>query len=376
MKFKRYAVLALVLVFGIAVSGIPAIAKPIKVGFVGPLTGTASYLGQEPLRAMELEIDAVNKAGGILGRKIELVKYDDTASPPEALNAINRAITRDGVCAILGPYTSSAVLASMRDAEKSKVPMITNAIAIKITEQGNKYIFRVNVTSDIQAQALAEYIGKVMGIKEVAFIYPSDDFGMSQMKSFSKSGKSYGVSIVAEESHLPGTTDFYTIMTKLKASKANAVIIASLIAEGTQIVIQARELGVKQNLLAFGGLSDDKFQKMAGKAAENVMMLTQFEATHPRNEASKAFITSFQKRYGSLPNQYAGQGHAMITILFDAIKRAGSDNSAKIRDALAATKGYPTTLGNISFLPNGQAIIKTMIAIVKDGKRVVHYEPK
>jgi branched-chain amino acid transport system substrate-binding protein len=320
-------------------------------------------------------MDMVNSAGGLLGRKVEMVKYDDAASPPEALAAVNRAIIKDKAIAILGPYTSSAVLASMKDAAKAKVPMITNAIAQKITEQGNKFIFRVNVTSDIQARALAEYTGKVMGVKKAAFIYPSDDFGMSQKKSFTKYAKQFGVRLVAEESHVPGSTDFYTILTKLKPSDAEVVIIASLIAEGTQIVIQASELRLRQKLLAFGGLSDDKFQKMAGKAAEGVMMLTQFEATHPRNEAAKEYIEAFKKRYGSPPNQFAGQGHAMIAVLFDAIKRAGTDNPVKIRDAIASTSNLPTTLGALSFEPNGQGIIKTMIAIVKDGRRIVHYEP-
>lgn len=346
-------------------------AEPIRVGFVGPLTGSGSFLGQTGVKAVELAVEEFNAAGGLNGKRIQLYKYDDQAIPAEGLAALNKLIDEDKVIAIVGPFNSSVTLAVMGTAEKKQVPLITTATNTNICNQGNKYVFRTTMDNEGQGVKLADYVMDTMGMKNVALIYGNDDFGNELQSIFDRSAASKGVKIVAKESYNPGTTDFYGSLTKIKSKQPEAIVICGYIEEGSQILRQSKELGIETKFFSYGAFADDLLLELAGDAAEGVMMMTLFEPDFPINDVGKHFVKVYKDKYNEEANSYSGESYGSALVLLQALRDTKSLDGKGVRDALSALPGVEVPLGDMSFDERGQSVVKSLVGLIKDGKRIL-----
>ncbi|MDB5798855.1 MAG: branched chain amino acid family transporter, periplasmic ligand binding protein [Paucimonas sp.] len=329
-------------------------SSTIKIGLVQPLTGSVAYNGTADVEGSKLAVEERNAKGGVLGKKIELVIEDGQCKPANSVNAAEKLIQKDKVVALSGAFCSSATAAVMPVAEKYKMPMVTGVSSkADLTEKGNKYFFRATETDALLAKTFAKILTKNLALKNVAYIGVNDDWGRGGVDEFSKQLTSLGAGTAMKEYFDHGTTDFYTLLTKLKASKADGVFVAAETQDGSILVKQMKELGLNIKVFGVGSWATADFIKLAGPASEGIYAAVPYSATMdaPKNVA---FAKAYQAKYNVFPGKYGAAGYNAMNILMDAIQRAGSTDAEKIREALVKTD-YEGPNGRFKFDQNGQA---------------------
>jgi branched-chain amino acid transport system substrate-binding protein len=353
-----------------AAAFVTASAQTIKIGVFGPMAGDAAAMGQTEKEGAELAIKEKNDAGGIRGKQIEAIYADDGGKPEEAVNVAKRLISRDGVVITIGSITSPASLAAAQVSRQSEVPQIVvSGTAQRITTQGNKWVFRSSVPDTKLAGDLVEFIHeKFPKLKKFAFLYVNDDFGRGGFEAFKAAGQKYGFETVADERYTRGDIDFTAQLGHIKASPAEALIEWSRYAEGALIAKQFVQTGLK--LVRFGsdGFASPKYIELGGPAVNGVYYTSHFSvATSEGIPAARAFMEKYQKMFGKVPDAYAAEAYDAVKLAIAAIEKAGSENPAAIRDALANEK-MESVRGPFAFDAKGDPVLVTHIVKVVDGK--------
>ncbi|MET0961740.1 MAG: ABC transporter substrate-binding protein [Noviherbaspirillum sp.] len=333
----------------------PVLAQEtIKVGLVQPLTGSVAYNGIADVNGSKLAVDERNKAGGVLGKQIELVIEDGQCKPANSINAAEKLIQKDKVVALSGAFCSSATAAIMPVAERYKIPLITGVSSkADLTEKGNKYFFRAAETDALLSRAFAKILANDLKLKNVAYVGVNDDWGRGGVEEFSRDLSEAGVKTVAKEYFDHGTTDFYTLLTKLRASNADAIFVAAETQDGSILVKQIKELGLKIKVFGVGSWATADFIKLAGPASEGIYAAVPYASTM-QGAGNQAFVRLYSTRYNEQPSKYGNAGYNAMNILMDAIQRAGSTDAEKIRVALRGTD-YDAPNGKYRFTDKGQA---------------------
>lgn len=353
-------------------------AEPIKVGVILPFTGGSSIAATEIFNGITLALDEVNAAGGALGRKIELIREDDESVPTKGVTAAQKLITRDRVVALIGTYNSAVALPASDVARKAKIPMVTGgSTAVTVTKAntpGDPWFFRHFPGSDDQGTQSAQDVVLRLKKNKLAILYENTTYGKDLEKTFREVTTKAGATIVSSETYNHGDTDFYTLLTKLKSLGPDAVYVAGLVAEGTAILRQARELGLKTQFVGSGGLMSDKLIELAGPAAEGFAISTMYEPS-TNNPVGAEFGKRFQKRFGVAANTHSALGYDAMRIVADAIRRAGSTEGIAIRNAVMATKDFEAVQGppgtKVVYDDIGGARFKIGLSVVRDGKRIL-----
>lgn len=369
-----FASLAMVLALATAAGA----ADPVKIGVILPFTGGSSIASSEIWNGITLALEEANGAGGVLGRKIELVKEDDESVPTKGVTAAQKLITRDKVVALLGTYNSAVALPASDVARKAKIPMVTGgSTAVSVTKAntpGDPWFFRHFPGSDAQGTQSAQDVVVRLKKKRLAVLYENTAYGKDLEKTFREVTTKAGATIVSSETYNHGDTDFYTPLTKLKSLAPDGVYIAGLIAEGAAILRQASELGLKTQFIGSGGLMSDKLTELAGPAAEGFAISTMYEPS-TNNAVGAEFGKRFAKRFGVAANTHSALGYDALRVLVDALQRARSTEGLAIRNALMATKDFQAVQGppgtKVVFDEIGGAHFKIGLSVVKDGKRVL-----
>ena len=348
----------------------PASAQTIKIGVFGPLTGDAAAMGSSEKEAVELAIKEKNDAGGIRGKKIEAVYGDDAGKPEEAVNVAKRLISRDEVLITIGSISSPASLAASQVSRQSETPQIVVAgTAQRITTQGNKWVFRSPVPDTKLVADLADFINeKFPKLKKFAFLYVNDDFGRGGFEAFKAAGQKYGFEIVADERYTRGDIDFTAQLGRIKASPAQAMIEWSRYTEGALIAKQYVQTGL--NLVRFGsdGVATPKYVELGGPAVDGVYFTTHFSvATGADIPAARTFMDKYQKAFGRVPDAYAAEAYDAITLALLAIEKAGKEDRAAVRDALAGLS-FESVRGPFKFDEKGDPLLVTHVVKIVDGK--------
>ena len=339
---------------GMMLLGAAAQAETVKIGLVQPLTGSVAYNGKTDVNGSKLAADERNARGGVLGKQIELAIEDGQCNPATSVNAAEKLIQRDKVVALSGAFCSSATLAVMPVAENYKLPLITGVSSNpQLTEKGNRWFFRATETDALLAKSFAKILAQQLKLKNVAYIGVNDDFGRGAVNEFEKRMTELGATSVMKDYFEHGTTDFYTLLTKLKSSGADGVFVAAETQDGSILVKQKAELGLTLKVFGVGSWATADFMALAGEAAEGIYAAVPyaFTMTTPKN---KAFVEAYTARYNEPPGKYSAAGYNAINILVDAIDRAGSTAPDKIRDALTRTN-YEGPNGRFEFDEKGQA---------------------
>lgn len=344
----------------------------IKVGANFELTGNVANYGNATIEGLQLAIDEANEAGGINGKKIELVSVDDKSEAAESINAATKLISDDDVKIIVGPATTGLVLAETQTATDAKVPIIAPcATSPEATVENGKvkpYVFRSCFIDPQQGEVMATFAAKDLKAKTaVIYVDNSSDYSKSLAKVFKEKFEAAGGKIIMEEAFLQKDQDFKATLTKLKTANADVMFVPAYYEEVGKIVKQAREMGINSAILGTDGWDDTKVVDIAGADALN----NTFFSTHysEKDAEVQGFIEAYKKKYNRAPNVFAALGYDAGKMLVDALKRAGSGDTEKIREALEATKDLKVGTGTISMDKNHNPIKTAVILEMKNGEK-------
>jgi branched-chain amino acid transport system substrate-binding protein len=351
-------------VFAVAATAVlagPAVGQEtIKIGVTEPLTGAFAASGNYVTQGARLAEDEINKAGGVLGRKIQLVVEDNKSNPTEAVATAEKLINSDKVTVMMGAWSSTLTLAVMPKIEEYKVPLLVETSSSgKITTSGNPYIFRISPTSEMEARAFIPFIKK-LGIKKADFLVSNNDFGLGAAKEFADMAKKEGVQIGVVETMDPKATDFSAQLAKIKASGGDTLFVTTAVEQITLLLKQANDLQLKTRIITTGGSSSpDQLIEQAGAAANGSMHLVFFTPWFPEAvknpEIAKKFVALWnEKKYNAGGLTEGFRGWDGIHTIAAAIKAAGSTDAAAITKALWNVKVKGVN-GDIAFIKQGPA---------------------
>jgi len=357
MKFR----LSLSFVFSLVMCffALPAVtqAQDIVVGTSVALTGKYARTGQEQLQGFEMWVDDVNARGGLLGRKVALKYYDDESKPDTGAKLYEKLITDDKVDLLIGPYSSAVTMAASTVAEKHNFPMVSSgASAAEIWSRGYKNVFGLYTLAQTYMDQILEF-GKHKGLHKIALIYANTEFPRAVGEGVKATAKKLGMKVVFEEEYGKASTDFSSMIIKIKSRKPDMVIGGSYLPDSVAFMRQAKENRLYAKIFAFAvgpGLPD--FGKNLGADAEGVMGNTQWEPTLKLPGVEK-FAEKYKAKYGHEPGYHAGGGYGAGEVLEAAVKKAGSTDRDKVRAALSSLD-IVTTFGRYKVDATGQQIGK------------------
>jgi branched-chain amino acid transport system substrate-binding protein len=346
---------------GAALLGGAAVAQDtIKIGVSQPLTGPFAASGNYVAQGAKIAEEEINKAGGVLGKKIQLIIEDNKSNPTEAVATAEKLIVRDKVPVMLGAWSSTLTLAVMPKLEEYKVPMLVETSSSgKITTSGNPYIFRISPTSEMEAKAFSPLFKK-MAIKNVAFLSTNNDFGLGAANEFAKAAESEGVKVVAKETMDPKATDFSAQLAKIKASGADTVFVTTAVEQATLILKQAKDQQVTARIITTGGsVSPDQLIAQAGEAANGSYHLVFFTPWFPEAvknpEIAKKFVALWNAKGHNVGGLTEGfRAWDGLHVIVAAIKAAGKAEPEAITKAMWGVKVAGIN-GDIAFIKQGPA---------------------
>ncbi len=343
----------------LALGSFAAIAnEPIKIGSILSVTGPAAFLGDPELKTLQLYVEEINKKGGVLGRQLQLVHYDDGSDANKANGFAKRLIDDDKVDLIVGGTTTGSTMSTVPLVEKAGVPFISLAGAVVIVEPVKKFVFKTPHTDRMAAEKVFEDMKK-RGISKVALLSETSGFGQSGKKETEAVAAKYGVTLVANETYGPKDTDMSPQLTKIKNTAGVQAVFVFGLGQGPAIVTKNyKQLGITLPLYQSHGVASDEFLKLAGPAAEGVRLPSpaqlipeKLPAGDPQKPVVTAYDKAYKERYKQDVSTFGGYAYDGLMIAVDAIKRAGSTDKAKVRDAIEATKGFVGTSGTFNMSP-------------------------
>lgn len=349
--------------------------KDIKIGGNYEMTGGIANFGTQTTNGIKLAFKEANAAGGVLGKQLTFIIADNKSEPAEAANAITKLITQDKVVAVLGPVSSSNVLATLQIAQDNKIPVLTaTATNPKVTVDSGKirpYVFRGCFIDPFQGKVMADFAVKSVKAKTAAiYIDNSSDYSKGLAEVFEASYTQAGGKIVAKEGFLQKDTDFKATLTKIKATNPDVIFIPAYYEEVGKIVKQARELGIMVPLLGTDGWDDSKLVDIAGAAPLNNGFFSNHYSSQDKDPNIVKFVEAYKKEYGHEPSALAALGYDSGLMIIDAIKRAGSADPEKIREALERTKDLQVSTGILTLDANHNPVKSAVVIEMKDGKQV------
>ncbi|MDJ0819765.1 MAG: ABC transporter substrate-binding protein [Desulfobacterales bacterium] len=362
---KKITLIALTVLFAAAGPSSMAAADTIKIGFHAPLTGFAASDGKSASEGAGLAIEQVNSAGGVNGRMLELVVYDDQAKPAQAIPIANKLIGQDKVVMGVSGSYSGPTRSAAGVFQEAAVPYIAAyAIHPDITRAGN-YVFRTSFLGEVQGRGGAKLIGDLLNKKRVVVVTLQNDFGKSLAAGFKSKAADFGIKILNEYQYSIKDRQFGSIVAKVKADKPDAVYASGYYFTAGPLVSQLRAAGVKVPIIGQEGYDSQKFIEIAGPAAEGIIITTSLDRDSDVPE-TKNFISAFEKKAGFKADMVAASAHTAVLVAADALKRAGSTDPEAIRKSVAATNLRVST-GTISFNSLGEVLKAVQNQIVKNG---------
>jgi branched-chain amino acid transport system substrate-binding protein len=373
---KRLSLLIFCAALGVAGSALAQ--ETIKIGEFGSLTGDNASFGISQNNGVQMAVQEINAAGGVLGKKIDLTVEDNQTKQGETTTIARKLISQDHVVAIIGEVASSKTLEAAPIAQAAKIPLIaTAATNPKVTQTGD-YVFRVCFTDDFQAVVIARFILEKLKDKNVAFM---TDVKQDYSVGLTKIAKDYlaknGGTIVKEQSYSSGDKDFRAQLTDIKSANPDVIVITGYYPEASLIAKQARQFGIKATLVGGDGWDGSSLIPVGGKAIEGSYFSNHF-STEDKSPLVQDFVKKYKEKYNTVPDAFAALGYDATKLLADAIKRAGSTDSDKLRAAIQSTAGFPGVSGKITIGEDRNAVKSAVILTIKDGalKYAETIEPK
>ena len=343
---------------------------PIAIGYYGDLSGRTSSFGQSTKNGVEMAADEINKAGGIDGRTIQIITEDDQGEPNKAATVVTKLINQDKVQALLGEVASSNSLAAAPKAQEAKVPMISPSSTNPAVTQVGDYIFRVCFIDPFQGEVMAKFASNNLKAKRAAILYDfNSDYSRGLYQFFKRSFTDLGGQIVSEQSYTQGDRDFSGQLTAIRAANPEVIYVPGYYGEVGVISNQTKQLGIKAPLLGGDGWDAPQLWQLGGASLNGNYISNHYSVDDP-SPAIQKFVADYKARYNILPDALAALGYDSMKVLADAIKRAGSTESVKLRDAIAATRDFPGVTGTITIDQNRNAVKPAVVLKLQDSKFV------
>jgi branched-chain amino acid transport system substrate-binding protein len=348
-------------------------AKPyegdtLRIGHYGSLTGGTASFGTSTDNGIKMAFDEINAKGAPLGKKLELISEDDGSKTEQVAPVVLKLINQNNVLALMGEVASTRSLAAAPIAQRAGVPMVSpTSTNPKVTQVGD-YIFRTCFIDPVQGPVMARFASNNLKAKKAAILTDvANDYSKGLTEFFSGEFKKLGGEIVTTESYSEGDKDFQSQLTKIKAANPDVIFVPGYYTEVGNIAKQAQRLGIKQPMLGCDGWDSEKLYEIGGNAIQGYYYSNHYS---PQNKAPRVvkFVEDYRKRFKKTPDALAAVAYDAAYILSDAIKRAGSPDRAKLRDALAATKNFEGVTGNISMDKNRDAV-KPLVVLKVNGKQ-------
>ena len=345
---------------GLALSAAPALAQQtVKIGSFLSVTGAAAFLGDPELKTLEMYIEKINKEGGLLGRKIELVHYDDGSEANKANSFAKRLIDNDQVDVILGGTTTGGTMAAIPVIEKSGTPFISMAAGVPIIEPTKKWVFKVAPTDRMAAERVFADMKK-RNLTKVALVSETGGFGHSGRNETLAVASKFGIEIVADETFGPKDTDVTAQLTKIKGNPNVQALFVFGAGQGPAVVTKnIAQLGIKLPIYQSHGVASEEYIKLSGSAAEGVrlpaaalLVADKLAANDPQKKVVTDYKKAFTERTKSDVSTFGGHAYDALMIYIDAVKRANSFDKEKVRGEIEKTRGYVGTAGTFNLSDN------------------------
>ncbi len=339
----------------------------IKVGGLAPLTGEVSIYGIACNNGIKLAIDEVNAAGGVLGKQIEYIVYDEKGDETEAVNAYNKLVQNDKVVAILGDVTSKPCIAVAIQAAKEGIPMITGTgTAVDITPYGSN-IFRACFTDPFQGEVMASYAFNKLGAKTAAIIADNgSDYSVGLTETFVSTAESLGMEIVANEAYATGDKDFKAQLTNIASKNPDVLFVPNYYEDVALIAAQAKEVGLTATMLGADGWAGTIAQLAGDTSTVNGAYFCNHYSPDGDDPDLVNFISAYKAKFNEDPNAFAALGYDAAKMMFAAMEAAGSTDYAAVSSAMQALS-YKGATGSITFDAERNPIKSAAILTIEDG---------
>ena len=362
--------------------GASAVDKPpIKVGAIFAITGPASFLGAPEAKTVEMFVEKLNEAGGVNGRKIEVLIKDSGARPENAISMAKQLIDEEKVLAILGPSTSGETMAIKNICQEGSTILLSCAAAESIVDPVASYVFKTPQKDSDAARRIFQTM-KDMGISKIGVVTSNDGFGMAGAGQLAKYAPEYGAAIAISETYDKAETDLTGVLTKLKGEDVQGVVNWSIVPAQSLVAKNMKQIGLDVPLFQSHGFGNIKYVEAGGEAANGtifpcgrLLVADVLPEDHPQKEVLVQYKSGYESRYNEDASTFGGHAYDAMVILVEGIKKAGSVETAKVRDAIETLQGVVGTGGVFNFSAqdhNGLDQDAFEMLIVKDGKHAVY----
>lgn len=345
---KRF-LLGILVLAALSASMVSMAAPVYKIAVVAPFTGSGSILGEYIKNAFILAVEEINAKGGVRGRQIEYVIYDDAAAPATSINVVNKAILNDKVDAMFGPNMSSCVLAVHEIAKDNKVPMLVGATSpsFGFDKVGNEWLFRLRADDEVKVVNLVKYAVDVLGVKKPAMIFGSTDYCVVAKDVAVAEFAKRGIKPVSMQQVKEGDKDATGQLLNIRQAAPDALIGLTHEPEAAVVVRQFRQLGFKDvDVLGFSAWGVPAFTDLAGAAADGVISVQGFTPEF-QDPKVQDFVKKYQARWKSLPSDPAQAYYDGMYLLANVIEKVGFEKEA-IRKGLTELKDFPGVQGPLT----------------------------
>ena len=341
----------------------------ILIGHYGSLTGSQATFGISTDNGIKMAIEELNAAGGINGRKVKLVTYDDKGEAREASTAVTRLVTKDGVVAVIGEVASGLSLAAAPICQDGGVPMISpSSTNPKVTKVGDM-IFRVCFIDPFQGKVCAKFAREHESLKASKAAIVTDQgspYSVGLEEEFEKSFVALGGTVVSKQTYQAGDQDYSAQLTSIRAAEPDVIFVPGYYTEVASMILQARKLGMTQPFVGADGWDSAKLGEIAGDAINGCFYSNHYSQEDPSPKIQD-FIAKYKAKHNEIPDALAALGHDSAMILFDAMKKAGSLEGAAIAAELAKTKDFDGITGKISIDAERNAVKPAVMLEMKNG---------
>ncbi|MFV2045286.1 MAG: ABC transporter substrate-binding protein [Anaerolineales bacterium] len=353
----------------LVVTAEPEALEQIKIGFFSPLTGFAAQDGRDALDAALLAVELINEQGGVNGRPLQLIHFDDATAPDQAAAVVRKLVEQYGVVAVVSGSYSGPTRAAAPVLQELGVPMVAAyAVHPDITRTG-EYIWRVGAMADVQGAAGAEVAVSELGAQKIAMLVTDIDFGISLATAFKTRAEQLGAEIVFETRYPLSETDFRPVISQIEASGADLVYTTGYPADGALFVRQASEEELAIQILGTEGIdSPIQFLAQAGDVAEGVVITTDLNRDSER-EAVQAFLENFRERYGRDAGMVPASAYDAVQMVAEAI-RLGKPTPEGVLEGLNLIENFEGAVtGPFMRITPGREVVRPIGAqIVRDGE--------
>ena len=349
----------------------------IRIGGLAPLTGDAASYGVAVNNAIQMAVEDINANGGIDGKQIEYIYYDEKGDTTEATNAYNKLVQDDKVVAIIGDVTTKPTLAVAQTSQQDNIPIITaTATAAEVTLTGPN-IFRACFTDPFQGELMASYASEKLGATKVAVLSDmADDYSSGIAEAFVAKAEELGMQVVADEKYQDGDVDFKSQLTNIKGQNPDVLFLPVYYEDLRLISAQAKEVGVTAQLCGADGWDSVLTDNFDSSVLNGGVFCSQY-STESTDERVQSFISAYKEKYEMDPNMFAVLAYDATNMMAQAISDAGSTDSQAIIDAMAALE-YDGLTGHMTFDEDRNPKKSAVIVSIQDNayKFVENYDPE